>query len=441
MNVISTKKFIPIKSVIRLVTIMVLIVIASFYIVTGMFLYIITEKEQESVESRIELAFEIEYKHNVDVLKEYSYWDEAYDKLVLNVDQKWIDKNINNYIFKMYDYDWWGIEKSDQVHLLASRKDSNVNNTLIENIKINKLSFENYKTRKYEYIGKDLYEIISVPFTNEITKERYKENLVMGVKIDDLYLKRLMVDYGLPKIFLTKYKEAKVLVSSDNESKSYLHWWYKSPTNNIIPYMGAIGLVLLLTFIVMIRKILSTELKENAEYEEALYSAATRDSLTNIANRRFFFDHAKKEFNLLTLEKRDLSILLLDIDYFKKINDKYGHSVGDQALIHFSQVTKSVLRSNDLIGRIGGEEFAVFLPDATEQAAHQIADRIHKELKEKPLKINESISHDITVSIGAVTNEDKMLQLEDLMIIADKALYKSKDNGRNQTSFCKHKDD
>jgi diguanylate cyclase (GGDEF)-like protein len=433
MGIISEKKFIPIKSVMRLVTTMVLTVIISFYVVTGIFVYVITEKEYENVQSRIDLAFNVEYKHNIDVLKEYAYWNEAYFFLKTMKDEKWIQKNINNYIFKMYDYEWLALDSGEGLNLITKRKSSPI---LKKDLKI-LFKNKNEEYREYKYIKGDLYEIISVYFVDEATQKKYKDKLVIGIKINKSYLDSIILKYDLPEIKLTERSgdEKLTLIGESNGEKSYLSWTYNSPTRNVIPYMAAMGLVLLIAFILIIRKMLSSELKESAKYEEALYSAATRDYLTGIANRRFFLDYVKKEFNLLTLEKRDLSILQLDIDFFKKINDKYGHSVGDRALVLFVEKVSSVLRDNDLIGRIGGEEFAVFLPDTTEETAINISKRIHNVLKVSPLEVSDGVKHNITVSVGGSTNKNKKIKLEDLIVNADKALYVSKENGRNRTTF------
>lgn len=433
MGIISEKKFIPIKSVMRLVTTMVLTVIISFYIVTGIFVYVITEKEYDNIQSRINLAFNVEYKHNVDVLKEYAYWNEAYFFLKVMRNEKWIQKNINNYIFKMYNYEWLALDSGNNLDLITKRKSSQILKKDLKFLFKNK----NKKHRDYRYIKGDLYEIISVYFIDETTQKKYKDKLVVGIKIDENHLESIALKYDLPQIRLTEKSnnEKLQLVGESNGENSYLSWTYNSPTRNVIPYMAAMGLVLLIAFILIIRKMLSSELKESAKYEEALYSAATKDYLTGIANRRFFLDYVKKEFNLLTLEKRDLSILQLDIDFFKKINDKYGHSVGDKALILFVEKVGSVLRDNDLIGRIGGEEFAIFLPDTTEEEATVVSKRIHNILKVSPLEVSSGVKHNITVSIGGSTNKNKKIKLEDLIVNADKALYISKENGRDRTTF------
>ncbi len=159
---------------------------------------------------------------------------------------------------------------------------------------------------------------------------------------------------------------------------------------------------------------------------------ASTDPLTGIANRRFFYELARPEFNKAKRYKRPFSVIILDIDYFKSINDTYGHAVGDQALIHIARLIHSVCRSVDVAARYGGEEFVLMLPETNLANALKIAERLRKLIAESPLTVNEKNIH-FTSSFGAADNSmnNSMLTFDDMLSSADRALYQAKQAGRN----------
>ena len=185
-----------------------------------------------------------------------------------------------------------------------------------------------------------------------------------------------------------------------------------------------------LFFVSIIRYVLRKEQANRDEYEDKLFYAATMDSLTNIYNRRYFIQLGKKEFQQYENQGQLFSLLILDLDYFKKINDTHGHAIGDQALQHFSKVCKQGLRESDIIGRIGGEEFGIILPKTRIYKAQEIADRIRLLVAENPLQL-ENHRVEMTVSIG-VTEANQQQDFKTLLSQADKALYQVKDGGRNR---------
>ena len=136
------------------------------------------------------------------------------------------------------------------------------------------------------------------------------------------------------------------------------------------------------------------------------------------------------------LEDRELSVLMLDIDHFKKINDSFGHDVGDKTLCNVAALANETMRSRDFLARIGGEEFAAILPDATIEQARAIAERMREKIQESS---NENIDNNsqITVSIGLASIRDVRESFDGLLHAADMAMYQAKANGRNQVcSYC-----
>lgn len=164
--------------------------------------------------------------------------------------------------------------------------------------------------------------------------------------------------------------------------------------------------------------------------ESALHTLATTDSLTSVANRRSFMEHAQAELLRAQRYKRLLSILLIDLDQFKEINDRHGHQAGDKVLQAFTQRCLGVLRSQDFLGRIGGEEFALVLPETGTDEAMLVAERLRDAAARRPLAV-EGTEIYFTVSIGQ-TEMAPTSTLDSMIRIADTALYRAKSKGRDQ---------
>ena len=164
------------------------------------------------------------------------------------------------------------------------------------------------------------------------------------------------------------------------------------------------------------------------EQNVLLNKLASIDILTGIYNRRFLFELADTYLEKAKRENRDYTLMAMDIDHFKNVNDTYGHHIGDNALQAFVHTVKSMLREGDLFGRTGGEEFTVVLMDCDQKNSYIVAEKIRTEVEKIICDIHEI---HMTVSIGiAFLEEDDTL--EDIMIRADKCLYTAKKNGRNQ---------
>lgn len=165
------------------------------------------------------------------------------------------------------------------------------------------------------------------------------------------------------------------------------------------------------------------------EREQALFKEATIDSLTSIYNRRHFFFQFENELKRAERENTNIALLLFDIDYFKRVNDAYGHSVGDRVLQIVTRVIKQELRDIDIFGRIGGEEFGVVLPRADQAIALSVANRVRQVIKKTEIAlVPEKIS--ITLSVGIVSTAGKA-NSDLLMVQADDALYVAKNSGRD----------
>ncbi len=170
--------------------------------------------------------------------------------------------------------------------------------------------------------------------------------------------------------------------------------------------------------------------RKNAEHE--LERLAQTDVLTGLANRRHFMFLAEQELSRTTRYGGDLSVLMADIDYFKKVNDTYGHQSGDLVLKKFGDLCREAFRNIDVVGRIGGEEFAVILPETGSTQAIEAAERLRSIVDTARVPLDKGMPLHFTISIGVTSMEATDTNLDTLLGIADKALYAAKHGGRNQ---------
>ncbi|WP_419770575.1 MAG: diguanylate cyclase [Candidatus Marinarcus sp.] len=172
------------------------------------------------------------------------------------------------------------------------------------------------------------------------------------------------------------------------------------------------------------------------ELEERAYT----DFLTNLPNRRYFIEHAELEWSRHKRHGGKLSLIMFDIDHFKKFNDTYGHSIGDLVLQKIAEISKSILRDIDLIGRIGGEEFAILLPQTDIEEAVKIAERLRIAISKGVIVLeNREFISNFKASFGVVSNYNDMQSIDELLINADDALYDAKEAGRNRVCVFKGK--
>ena len=164
---------------------------------------------------------------------------------------------------------------------------------------------------------------------------------------------------------------------------------------------------------------------------EQLSSMAYRDSLTDIYNRRYFSECAAVELSRCARAESPASLLMLDLDHFKSINDNYGHESGDRVLIETTQLIRGQLRNYDIFGRLGGEEFAILLPGIGRDSAAAIAERILQDLRDHAFEVTQG-ELKITASIGIAEIESGNNDLGRLLRSADEALYMAKGEGRDR---------
>jgi len=175
------------------------------------------------------------------------------------------------------------------------------------------------------------------------------------------------------------------------------------------------------------------DITERKSFEDKLRKLATTDSLTSIWNRRYFRSLAKRELDRTNRYGGELALMMIDLDHFKRINDTYGHAVGDEALKMVAAIGRATLRRIDMFARYGGEEFVIALPETSLEQALQVAERLRLTLNETPITTEtEAKPLYMTVSIGLTVTGPGSADLNTLLKQADEALYQAKDNGRNR---------
>jgi diguanylate cyclase (GGDEF)-like protein len=165
---------------------------------------------------------------------------------------------------------------------------------------------------------------------------------------------------------------------------------------------------------------------------KAAYKLATTDALTGLHNRRFFEEFLSSTIQSAEKQSRKMSLLMVDIDFFKKFNDTYGHAAGDEVLRCVARKLAASVRTSDLVSRYGGEEMAIVLPKTNEQTALEIGQKLVKAIAATPYPIAAGVEKHVTISIGVATFPTHGKTQVDLFEFADQGLYRAKKNGRNQ---------
>jgi len=174
---------------------------------------------------------------------------------------------------------------------------------------------------------------------------------------------------------------------------------------------------------------LEKEIKQREAAQQDLLDMARTDYLTGFYNRRFFLTLADQEILKTNRYDQSLSLLTLDIDFFKNINDTYGHQEGDIVLINLADKLRSNIRKSDIVSRIGGEEFVILTPNTSKEEARKFAENLRKMILESDLGSNNKIKITVSIGVADFKSGDTLIQL---MQKSDKALYLAKENGRNQ---------
>ncbi|MEW8084814.1 MAG: sensor domain-containing diguanylate cyclase [Candidatus Thiodiazotropha endolucinida] len=228
------------------------------------------------------------------------------------------------------------------------------------------------------------------------------------------------------------------IVPSPNRAEKRYWIFLSHISNNLIEDLTAKRMIVatityLLLFLVagVISVLFAKNSVQKKQAFRKLQQYATTDDLTGLANRRELDKVALREFKRATRFTRHLSVLMLDLDHFKSINDTYGHNIGDSVLRHVADICMGSIRGQDFMARYGGEEFTILLPETDIENGSKLAQRICDKIAAMPYQEGQQLIS-ITVSVGASEIEDGDIDFNDLLNRADKALYEAKKRGRNQ---------
>jgi len=183
----------------------------------------------------------------------------------------------------------------------------------------------------------------------------------------------------------------------------------------------------------MLARIIKYAIKRK-KMDEKLETLALTDPLTGLYNRRYFFERGWNEYVRARRYQHHLAVIMLDLDFFKQINDKYGHACGDMVLMRVAKLFSQTLRDVDLVARFGGEEFIILIPETDKAGVDFVAQRIRQEIYDTPMEHNGK-NFNITASLGIALIEDVVGDFETMINQADIALYYAKENGRNRVEL------
>lgn len=444
---LTLRKFLTSKSLIHMTIWLLSAMVIAVLGCLVYFLHSLDHLVASGLAQRVELAKKIEAKHRRDLLEEYTFWDEAYTKIVIERDAEWIEYNTGRHFLKKSGYDFSAsMVKENEVFLI---KTSDTRHLTFGDLKPYLLDLEalsnksesNFKlVNGFFRLNTEVYHIVGGPFVDEESENAIGGTyLAIGKRIDHDYLSEIEAKYQLFGLKLSlcpnELEYYTVLHNDSGEAVGYLSWEPPLPSKETIPMIiiAIILFAIVVTFVMCI--ILGKEQASRAEYEEQLFMEATTDALTSVYSRRYFMSVGAKELDVCKrLKERLFAVLVLDIDHFKAINDQYGHNVGDKALAHFANVCLTGLRESDILGRIGGEEFAVILPNTNTEKAFEVANRIRSSVAKTPF-VSKGLSIRLTVSIGVAELGDND-HLEAVVEKADKALYEAKNSGRDRVIIC-----
>ncbi|WP_165312292.1 GGDEF domain-containing protein [Vibrio ziniensis] len=442
------KRYFSANSVISAVTWLIITVMMLITALIMYFLHVLDDKTIQDVHRRVDIAFTLEKENLYNLNIEYSYWDEGYERSIAKPDKDWFQSTYQDYMIEHYHLSYIAlIKKAEEVEIIA-RSDGEPNNfdpqlLLSSSILERVMRSKNKKlliTRSAffsEFNGR--YFLVSAePFRDESTGNIVDSSfLVLAKELNSQYLTMLSQKYKLPSLSISKgsqHNDTMVLSGASPESVlTHVYWNAQKLSDEVFPYALAILFAFMSVTVVLARLLLSKDFRDRDLYQEELFVAATTDSLTSVSNRRHFIALGKRELQLHTRKQTPLSLLTFDLDYFKAINDSYGHAVGDEALKHFTNLCKNFFRDTDIFGRLGGEEFGLILPGVRLDKALQLANKLRVSLSETPLLIDDVVIN-LTVSVGVVTLSDQS-SIDELLADADKALYVAKNSGRNVVKF------
>ncbi len=315
--------------------------------------------------------------------------------------------------------------------------------TLIEEDKIKTKFIENVEGTNYlfsvynilDFNGKEIGKTVLISDVNDIISDFYL-NIAISILIYLVLLLTILLIINKSKFKLEKkFDEIKEILYKLTEKDFSIIKEYEKEIDGYACNIKDIDDVDILKFnLIRLGIELEEHLKEMSDKVKKYAKDAFVDPLTGALNRRALIKVGENTVENAKIKNIPLSVILIDIDFFKKINDTYGHDVGDIVLKDFVKTVKNIISRRDILVRLGGEEFLIILPGADKKKSIEIAENIRKTIEEKELNIDgKKIKYTISAGVEELKNEDN--SIFDVILRADKKLYKAKKTGRNKVIF------
>lgn len=300
--------------------------------------------------------------------------------------------------------------------------------------------FENRQGRALDTFGQDAWKALTkTPRTPFVLNSEIEGRHIVRVAVADTMVSQVCVDchnsHALSQKTDWKLGDLRGVLEISSDITAEVEHGLWTGRFLALALVVVFGSITALSFRLMMAQV-SDWTQDLAESEKKQRELATTDTLTGVTRRWHFFALSSQEFSRSQRYKSPFSVMMLDLDHFKDVNDTYGHAAGDAVLIAMTQHCAGSLRDSDIFGRIGGEEFAIILPETDTKAAFEIADRLRQEVMGLKLT-HEGQDIALTVSIGLATQIDDDPNFQTLLDRADKALYAAKNAGRNRVEIAK----
>jgi diguanylate cyclase (GGDEF)-like protein len=372
--------------------------------------------DENSFGGYVALWYELLYEHDIDISKKVIF-TKSHDKVVEQI---------------LVESDKVGIVRTDIIERMA-------NKGVLKYDDIRIISPKTYPNFPF-FISTKLYPEWAFAALPSTSLEKAEETLIGLLnlnKAESSLLWTIPLDYG--KIHeVHKYLKLPPY-DIPFSIQDFIQVYYYQIIIGVITLIFILTLLAKLFFInqkynhinINLHKIVNEKTKALSLANEHLKALVDTDELTKIASRRYFFDHGDAYLELCLRRGEELFLLSLDIDHFKKVNDSYGHHIGDKVLRYFCSLVSQCLRKSDIFGRVGGEEFGICAMDITSQGAMSLAEKIRQNIESNPFK-EESVCINLSVSIGIAHSNQGDTSIESILNKADKALYRAKEGGRNR---------
>ncbi len=401
---------------------------------------------RDGLRDRVDVSLTVEADHLMTLLTEYTYWDAAYKNLIAKLDTKWADEKIGSYMEESLDIDFSLAVKGTGQPSIAFMDGRPVDISL-DDLLVAGLSELLTKIRTgdggqpspatgFLKLGTDVYLIVVDQFVPEEEGHAPYDGayLVLAKRMNQAGIGTISNTYRLPDLHFsasvpTRETQYLTLTNPHGDAIMWLSWKSPEPANKLLIRLVPLIAFSLLILIFVTRWFLHADTVRRRQYEEMLHRLAITDPLTDIYNRREFLRLADCEVSRSRRYNDIVSMVMFDVDHFKRINDQYGHPTGDKALRLISDCVRQHLREIDVFGRIGGEEFGVLLPATDIMQTKNVIERLRQSIAEASFEVNKQKVR-LTASFGATCLHDNDT-LDTLLYRVDELLYKAKNQGRN----------